>query len=163
MSDFTSEPTGHGAHSATSRGGEKLIASFTDYAEAQALVDRMSDDGFPVEHLRIVGDGVRTVENVTGRMTKGKAALGGAATGAWFGLLFGLLLGLFTVGSAWFWIILVSVLLGVVWGAVLGAIAHAMTRGKRDFSSVKSLRAERYDVYVAADHADQAARYATQT
>lgn len=163
MSNVPVEPPVHGSQSPRARGEEKLLASVTDYVDAQALVDRMSDDGFPVEHLRIVGDGVRTVENVTGRMTKTKAALGGAATGAWFGLLIGLLLGLFTVGTtAWFWIILVSVLLGVVWGAALGAIAHSMTRGKRDFSSVMSLRAQRYDVYVAADHADQAARYTTQ-
>ena len=37
------------------------VASFTDYLSAQRLVDRMSDDGFPVEHVRIVGDGIRTV------------------------------------------------------------------------------------------------------
>ncbi len=35
--------------------------------------------------LRIVGTGLRTVEEVTGRMTKGRAALFGAGTGAWFG------------------------------------------------------------------------------
>ncbi|HKS48522.1 MAG TPA: general stress protein [Amycolatopsis sp.] len=54
------------------------LASFDTYLDAQRLVDRMSDDGFPVEHVRIVGDGIRTVEQVTGRMTRGKAAAMGA-------------------------------------------------------------------------------------
>lgn len=63
----------------------------------------------PVEHVRIVGDGVRTVENVTGRMTKGKAALTGAASGAWFGALIGLLFALFAVGPLWLWVARVKV------------------------------------------------------
>ena len=73
------------------------VASFDNYLAAQHLVDRMSDGGFPVEHVRIVGDGARTVEHVTGRMTKGKAALAGAASGAWFGTLIGLLFAVFVV------------------------------------------------------------------
>src|SRR5687768_11377791 len=85
-----------------------LLATFTGYPEAQRLVDRMSDDGFPVESVRIVGEGVRTVEQVTGRMTRGRAALAGAASGAWFGVLIGLLFGLFTAGAAWIWLLLIS-------------------------------------------------------
>ncbi|WP_198419749.1 general stress protein [Mycobacterium intracellulare] len=46
---------------------QELVASFDHYLDAQRLVDQMSDDGFPVEHVRIIGDGVRTVEHVTGR------------------------------------------------------------------------------------------------
>lgn len=149
-----SQPVGAGPGSE-----QQLLASFATYAEAQALVDRMSDDGFPVEQLRIIGDGVRTVEQVTGRMSLGKAAMAGAASGAWFGLLIGLLLGLFTTGPAWLWLLLTSLMLGVVWGAAFGALAHALTRGQRDFTSVMALQAQRYDVYVTTAHAEQAARY----
>lgn len=139
---------------------QQRLASFTDYLGAQRLVDRMSDDGFPVEHVRIVGDGVRTVEQVTGRMTKGRAALVGAGSGAWFGLLIGLLLGLFAFGpTAWITILLLSLLIGALWGAVFGFAAHWATRGQRDFSSVQTLRAQRYDVYVDTSHAAQAAAY----
>ncbi|GAB2753693.1 general stress protein [Nocardioides pakistanensis] len=120
-----SQPVGAGPGSE-----QQLLASFATYAEAQALVDRMSDDGFPVEQLRIIGDGVRTVEQVTGRMSLGKAAMAGAASGAWFGLLIGLLLGLFTTGPAWLWLLLTSLMLGVVWGAAFGALAHALTRSR---------------------------------
>jgi uncharacterized membrane protein len=140
-------------------GQQQLIATFDDYASAQRLVDRMSDDGFPVQYVRIIGDNVRTVEQVTGRLTRGRAAAAGAASGAWFGLLIGLLFGLFAVGPGWIWLVLVSLLIGAAWGAIFGFIAHWSTRGERDFASVTSLKAERYHVYVDAAHADQAARY----
>jgi hypothetical protein len=152
--------TDFGTHTSSS---QQLVATFPDYVEAQRLVDRMSDDGFPVEHVRIVGHGVRTVEQVTGRMTRGRAALAGAASGAWFGLLIGLLLGLFAIGPAWLWLLLVGLVTGAVWGAVFGFLAHWATRGQRDFASIMSLQAERYDVYVDASHAADAARYRTVT
>jgi hypothetical protein len=136
-----------------------LLASFSDYLEAQRLVDRMSDDGFPVESVRIIGDGVRTVEQVTGRMTRGRAALAGAASGAWFGVFIGLLFGLFTAGAAWVPLLLVSLLIGAFWGAVFGFVAHWSTRGQRDFSSVMTLQAQRYEVHVDQAMAARAARY----
>lgn len=139
--------------------GRQVIASFDDYLDAQRLVDRMSGGGFPVEHVRIIGDGVRTVEHVTGRMTTGKSALAGAATGAWFGLLIGLLFAIFTVGPLWIWALLIALVIGAFWGAVFGFVAHWSTRGKRDFSSVQTLEAQRYDICVSADHAAEAARY----
>jgi hypothetical protein len=136
-----------------------LLASYTDYLDAQRLVDRMSDDGFPVESVRIIGDGVRTVEQVTGRMTRGRAAVAGAAAGAWFGVLIGLLFGLFTAGTAWIWMVLISLVIGAFWGAVFGFVAHWSTRGRRDFSSVMTLQARRYEVHVEMERAAQAARY----
>lgn len=142
----------------------RLIASFPDYADAQALVDRMSDGGFPVEHVSIVGDGVRTVEHVTGRLTKARAALAGAGTGAWLGAFVGLLFLLFTVGPFWYWIwvLLIPIVIGALFGAVFGFIAHWSTRGKRDFSSVQTLAASRYDVFVSAEHAEEAMRFVSQ-
>lgn len=142
-----------------STAGRQLVASFDSYLDAQRLVDRMSDDGFPVGEVSIVGDGVRTVEYVTGRMTKGKAALAGAGTGAWFGLLIGLIFAIFAVGPLWLWVVLTAVVIGAFWGAVFGFVAHWSTRGNRDFSSRQTLEAQRYDVYVSAEHAAGAARY----
>jgi hypothetical protein len=141
--------------------GMHRIAEFTDYAEAQRLVDRLSDNGFPVEHTRIVGSGIHSVEQVTGRMTKGKAALAGAGTGAWFGLFIGLLFGLFTVVSL-LGVVLSSVLIGAFWGALFGFVAHWATRGRRDFSSIKTLEAERYAVEVQAGYVERAQALAAQ-
>jgi hypothetical protein len=130
----------------------RQLAEFPSYDEAQALVDRLSDSGFDVKQLRIVGTGLHSVEQVLGRMTKGRAALAGAASGAWFGLLIGLLFGLFAVGAAWLTVILGSLVIGAFWGAVFGFIAQWATRGRRDFSSVKGLEADRYSVQVDASH-----------
>ena len=76
------------------------VARFDDYESAQRAVDRLSDDGFPVEKLDIVGSGLRLVERVTGRLTRSRAAGAGALSGMWAGLLFGILLGLFTSGHS---------------------------------------------------------------
>lgn len=122
------------------------VASYDDYADAQAAVDRLSDDGFPVDELSVVGSDLRLVEKVTGRMTKGKAALSGAASGAWFGLFVGLLLGLFTTGHGWLAMLLVGLATGAAWGATFGFLAHAATRGRRDFSAIRMLAAQRYDL-----------------
>ena len=50
------------------------VARFDDYSSAQRAVDWLSDDGFPVEQLDIVGSDLRLVERVTGRLTKARAA-----------------------------------------------------------------------------------------
>jgi hypothetical protein len=138
----------------------RTLREFDTYDQAQHLVDRLSDAGFPVDRVRIVGTGIRTVEQVTGRMTKGRAAIAGAAGGAWFGLLIGLLLGMFTIGSAWLPLLLGSLMIGAFWGAVFGFVAQWGTRGRRDFSSVRGLEAARYSVEVEDAYVDEAARLA---
>jgi hypothetical protein len=136
------------------------LREFGSYAEAQELVDRLSDAGFPVERVRIVGTGLRSVEQVTGRLTKGRAAAGGAFTGAWFGLLIGLLFAIFVIGPFGLGVLLSSVIFGSLWGALFGFVAHWATRGRRDFSSVRGLEAERYAVQVDAGYEADAARVA---
>lgn len=130
------------------------VESYDNYPAAQRAVDYLSDNGFPVERTAIVGTDLRLVEQVLGRLTTFRAALAGAGTGAWFGLLVGLLLGIFTV--AWWGVVLAAVLIGAVWGLVFGAVAHAMTGGRRDFSSASSLQASQYAVLVDADQAPRA-------
>jgi hypothetical protein len=131
------------------------VASYPTYAQAQRGVDYLSDNQFPVEHSAIVGTDLSLVERVLGRMTTGKAALGGLATGAWFGLFIGVMFSLFTRRNA-FAVIFTGLAFGAVWGAIFGALAHAMTRGMRDFISRSSLAARSYAILVDAAHADQA-------
>jgi hypothetical protein len=137
------------------------VATYPDYAAAQRAVDYLSDNKFPIDHTQIVGTGLSLVEYVTGRMTTGKAALAGAATGAWFGLFIGLLFGLFAQTN-WIAVVVTGLVIGAIWGAVFGAIAHAATRGRRDFTSMSSLQAKEYAVNVSAEHADQARQMLTQ-
>lgn len=137
---------------------QHLLGEFATYEAAERVVDKLSDNGFPVERCSIVGTGLRTVEQVTGRLTSRGAAAAGAASGAWFGLLFGLLVGLFAHGSAWSAILLGSVVISAVWMGLFGFVAHRTTRGRRDFQSRNNLEAEQYAVYVDATHADDAIR-----
>ena len=136
------------------------IASFDRYDDAQRAVDRLSDSGFPVERAAIVGTGLRYVEQVTGRLTTGRAALLGALQGAAVGALFGLAFGLiFTIDPdpAILLLILYGIVAGGLFGAVLGAATHAATGGTRDFASVAGMTAERYEVMVEDEWADRAA------
>jgi hypothetical protein len=137
------------------------VATFPDYEAAQRAVDYLSDNQFPVEHTAIVGTDLRLVEKVLGRMTTARAALAGAATGAWFGLLIGLLLSIFTV-SAWWALLLTGLVIGALWGAAFGAIAHATTGGRRDFASRSELVAGQYAVMVDTDYAEQARQLLTR-
>jgi hypothetical protein len=131
------------------------VASYPDYASAQRAVDYLSDNKFPVEQTSIVGTNLSLVEKVTGRLTTGRAALAGAAAGAWFGLFIGLLFGLFVTVN-WLAVVLTGIIVGAIWGAIFGAIAHAVTGGRRDFSSVSTLAAQEYAVTVTDQHAEQA-------
>lgn len=139
----------------------EVIGSYDRYADAQRLVDTLSDRGFPVEHTAIVGNDLRMVEDVTGRKRYGRAALEGAGSGAITGLLIGLFLSIFTLWEtvvSWFGVLATWTVLGAVVGAVLGMVTHAMQRGRRDFSSDARMVPTSYDVVVAADHAAEARR-----
>jgi hypothetical protein len=123
-------------------------ATYDSYPEAERAVDFLSDRDFPVERVAIVGTGLRSVEQVAGRLTVGRAALAGAAQGAFVGLLFGLLFGLFFEGPAFFGVVLYGLVAGLVFGAVLGAVGQAAQRGRRDFASTSGLQASSYEVQV---------------
>ncbi len=58
------------------------VGSFESYLDAQAAVDKLSDQEFPVDALTIVGVDLLEVENVTGRLTWGKVIGSGALSGA---------------------------------------------------------------------------------
>jgi hypothetical protein len=132
------------------------VARFDEYEAAQRAVDRLSDDGFPVEQLDIVGSDLQLVERVTGRLTRARAAGAGALSGLWAGLLFGILIGLFTSGHSFFAVAATGAALGVAWGAVFGYVVHARTKGRRDFSSVRQLVATRYDLIARGGTVDRA-------
>jgi hypothetical protein len=68
------EPGAVTAHGATSNA---TVAQYRTYTEAQDAVDYLSESRFPVHEVTIVGRGLTSVERVTGRMTKTRAALAG--------------------------------------------------------------------------------------
>ena len=138
-----------------------VLREYTTYEEAQRLVDGLSDAGFPVERVRIIGHDMYSVEQVTGRLTKGRAALLGAGGGAWWGLLIGLLLAIFAANaSGAITALALGLVIGAIWGALFGFVAHWATGGRRDFSSVNDLVARRYTVEVDAGYLDEAVKIA---
>jgi hypothetical protein len=143
--------------------GRQTVASYDTYPEAQQAVDRLSDAGFPVENVDIVGSDLRLVERVTGRLTRGRAAMAGAGIGVTWGLFLGLLIGLFTTGPEWVGLVIGGALIGAFWGALFGFLAHWATGGRRDFSSTSGLVAARYDVRVTDDQATRARELLPQT
>jgi hypothetical protein len=134
-----------------------LLATYRSYEEAQHAVDWLSDQKFPVENLGIVGNDLKIAETVLGRLTYGRAAAGGVATGAWFGLFVGLLVGLFAGSdSSWVAIMIAGLLYGAVFGALFGLVAFALTGGRRDFTSRKQIIATSYDVVCTWGKLDEA-------
>lgn len=130
------------------------LATYGRYAEAQRAVDYLSDQLFPVENCMIVGTDLRQVERVTGRMTQQKAAVGGLFSGAWFGLFIGLVMSMFDQQGMR--TVITTMLFGALFGVVWALIGYAMTRGQRDFTSVSSVVATRYEVLVEHGHLGRA-------
>ena len=57
--DVATESSGVAAVSVRSDDSRRTITSATTYEAAERAVDWLSDQGFPVEHTRIVGTGLR--------------------------------------------------------------------------------------------------------
>ena len=135
----------------------QVVGTYDTYVEAQHAVDFLSDEQFPVQHVSIVGSDLKMVENVLGRLTRGRAAMAGAASGAWFGLFVGVLLSLFaSKNTNGFGLVVAALLYGAVFGAIFGFVGHALSGGKRDFTSRSKIVASSYDVHCTWAEADKA-------
>ena len=127
-----------------------VLGTYETYAEAQSVVDRLSKADFDVKQLSIVGNDLKTVEHVTGKLTYGRAALAGAASGAWLGLFFGLVLTIFSPASPQsFSIIGAALLIGAGFGMIFGIVSYAVGRRRRDFTSTHQVLASRYEIIIA--------------
>jgi hypothetical protein len=135
------------------------VGTYETYGEAQRAVDVLSDRGFPVARVAIVGRGLRFEEQVLGRETVGTAAVRGAGQGAIVGVIFGLFLWAISANDvAAHWLILYGLIWGGAIGALISAIVQAAAGGQRDFRSASRMTADHYDVMVDADIADEATR-----
>ena len=121
----------------------------------QKAVDYLSDNNFPVQNVLIVGTDLKQLERVTGRLTRGRVALGGLLSGAWLGAFVGLVFSLFEDSST-LARMLSTVAFGAVFGLVWALIGYAATRGQRDFTSVSQVVATRYEVLTEHKLAQQA-------
>jgi hypothetical protein len=131
------------------------LAVYDDYAAAQQAVDFLSAKEFPVQNCMIVGTDLKRVERITGRLTTGRVALGGLVSGVWLGLFIGLVFALFTDEGV-LGVIIATVVIGALFGVIWALVGYALTRGQRDFSSVTSVVATKYEVLVEHKVAAQA-------
>ncbi|MCD1571886.1 general stress protein [Agromyces mediolanus] len=134
----------------------ETVASYETYAEAQAAVDRLAKAEFPVKELAIVGTDLTSVERITGKLTWGRVAGGGALSGAWFGLFLGLLFFIFAPSGPTLGILGAAVLIGAGFGMVFGLVSYSINRRRRDFTSVMQVLATRYAIIAEPQHVDRA-------
>ncbi|WP_258059727.1 MULTISPECIES: general stress protein [unclassified Rathayibacter] len=125
----------------------EILATFDTYQEAQAAVDVLARADFPVRQLAIIGNELKSVERVTGKLTWGRVALAGAASGAWLGVFLGLLLIIFSPTTELSFLI-AAVLLGAGFGMLFGLASYAVNRRRRDFTSTMQVIATSYSVLV---------------
>jgi len=122
------------------------VGIYQTYADAQKAVDFLSDEKFPVQNLAIVGTDLKSVERVLGRKNWGTVIGQGVQSGVSTGLLVALLLLILGPQGSVLLLLLSALTIGIVIGVAFAAIAYALSKGRRDFTSVTQTVATKYEV-----------------
>ena len=133
-----------------------VLGTYDSYPDAQRVVAKLAEADFPVNQLSIVGNDLKTVERVTGKMTYGRAAIAGALSGLWLGIFFGIVLTLFSPSAGG--LILAAAIIGAAFGMLYGIVSFAITKRQRDFTSVHQVLATNYQIVVNPQLTGQAQR-----
>ncbi len=125
----------------------EIVASTRDYESAQKTVSKLIAAEVPARDIAIIGQSVRTVERITGRLGYAAAARSGAINGVLIGLFLSaiLVLGNPDVPIQLF---VGFVFIGVAVGMLLSLVTYAIVRRRRDFASVTQFAADHYEVTV---------------
>lgn len=141
----------------------EIVSTYDNYEDAKHAVDVLARSGFPVQQVSIVGNDVRSVERVTGRLSYGRIAWMGAMSGAYLGLFLGLLLFIFQPDNSGIaGVFFAAIVIGAGFGMLFGLLSYALNRNRRDFSSVMQMVATRYDLITEADKLHEARRLLTE-
>jgi hypothetical protein len=133
----------------------QTVASFPTYERAQKAVSTLIAGEIPAKDIAIVGQGLRSIERVTGRLGYAAAARSGAINGVLLGLLFSAILVIGTPSvpiQAFVGVLFV----GIAIGMLLSIVTYSFIRRRRDFASVMQVVAEKYEVTVAAGSVQRA-------
>ena len=122
------------------------VGLYNSYADAQKAVDFLADEKFEVQNLAIVGTDLKSVERVLGRRNWGTVITQGMQSGISTGLLVALVLLIFAKPGSFLLLLAVSLAIGIALGVGFNAAAYAMSRGKRDFTSISQTVATKYEV-----------------
>ena len=123
------------------------VGLYNSYDDAQRAVDYLADEKFEVQNLAIVGTELKSVERVLGRRNWGTVIAQGVQSGLSTGLLVALVLLIFTPSGMNFLALFVVALgIGIVLGIGFAALGYALSRGRRDFTSISQTVATKYEV-----------------
>jgi hypothetical protein len=122
------------------------VGIYNSYADAQKAVDYLADEKFEVQNLAIVGTDLKSVERVLGRRNWGTVVTQGMQSGISTGLLVALVMLIFAQPGSFLLLLAVSLAIGIALGVGFSAAAYAMSRGKRDFTSITQTVATKYEV-----------------
>jgi len=122
------------------------VGIYNSYADAQKAVDYLADEKFEVQNLAIVGTDLKSVERVLGRRNWGTVITQGMQSGISTGLLVALVMLIFAQPGSFLLLLAVSLAIGIALGIGFNAAAYAMSRGKRDFTSITQTVATKYEV-----------------
>ncbi|WP_438352583.1 general stress protein [Microbacterium sp. CJ88] len=126
----------------------RTVAEFPTYEAAQKAVSALVAGDVPAREIAIVGQNLRSVERVTGRLGYAAAARSGAVNGLLLGLLFS---AIFVLGTpaAPIQAFVGVMFIGIAVGMLLSIITFSVVRRRRDFASVMQVVADHYEVTVA--------------
>ena len=123
------------------------VGIYNSYDDAQRAVDYLADEKFEVQNLAIVGTDLKSVERVLGRRNWGTVISSGVQSGLSTGLLVALVLLIFTPSGVNFLALFAVALgIGIVLGIGFAALGYALSRGRRDFTSISQTVATKYEV-----------------
>jgi hypothetical protein len=129
----------------------EVLGSYNTHAEAQAAVNALAKAEFPVKQVSIVGSDLKSVERVTGKLSYGRVALAGAASGAWLGIFFGILFFLFSPTGSSVPFVFAALIMGAGFGMLFGIASYAINRRRHDFTSTMQVIASDYQIIVDAE------------
>ncbi|WP_010206173.1 general stress protein [Salinibacterium sp. PAMC 21357] len=155
MSNFTGFSRRARQQSSVPRGD--VLGSYDSYTDAQSVINQLAKAEFDIKNIAIVGRDLTTVEVVTARLSYGRAALGGAITGAWLGLFFGLITTILApVTPQQVGIFFAAVLTGAGIGMIFGVVNYSMMRKRRDYAATSQLIADRYEIIISPERTAKA-------
>ena len=145
----------------------EVVATFSEYLDAVRYVERLLTADFPPNAIAIVGNNLKSVERVRGRLSTARVALGGASTGMTVGLIFGLITTPAASATEAFAVTALALVQPMIIGAGLGmlfnVVRFSMARNKRGFISQSLIMAKEYEVQVPGNLVEQAKRIIAET
>jgi len=131
-----------------------VVAEFTNYSDASAMVERLIEADIKPQDIAIIGHDPVLVERIRSRLGYGRVALSGIITGFWLGLIFAILIGAgITVspdGEVGYnpqqFVAVLVVSAGI--GMLFNIIRYSLAKNRRGFLSSQQPVATRYELVV---------------